>query len=114
MHASWRLIDTTKECFLLDELAVADSFLTLRMRKTTHQVSYFKIFNRFITDDIMDKLYTGFNPDDLIMQRRANKNNQNKIISHTFKRMKLKMQYMWQSLAVQIRIIVKSIRITWI
>ena len=50
MNANWRFIDTSKECFLLDSLPAADSFLTLKIRKTTHRVSYFKIFRHFITD----------------------------------------------------------------
>lgn len=48
-------MDSKKECFILDELPREKAFLTLKLRKAGSNVSFFKIFNKFIDDDDVPK-----------------------------------------------------------
>ena len=72
MADNWEYIDNSKVCFILDELPYEKAFLTLKMRKSgPDYVSFFKIFNKFIDDEVMDKLYSEFTEKDLFLQRRC-------------------------------------------
>ena len=106
-------MDNKKECFVLDELPYEKSFLTLKLRRAGSNISFFKIFNKFIDDEVMDKLYNEFTNDDLILQRRIVKDtryNTKKVVGHIC--MDLKMKNLWIAMAVQIRIIGRGVKST--
>ena len=114
MAESWQYMDNKKECFVLDALPYEKAFLTLKLRRAGSNVSFFKIFNQFIDDEVMDKLYNEFTDEDLILQRRfVNVNSRlrtKKVAGHIC--MALKMKDLWKAMAVQIRIIGRGVKST--
>lgn len=99
-------MDSSKECFLLDEAPRTGAFLSFKMKYgPNRRTSYYDIFKCFFTDDLMDHLYIKFESADLLLRSRRNMNKEGEIISFTPSTFILKLKYMWQALAIQIRII---------
>jgi len=95
----WRFVDRKQECFLLDSLPAEDVFLELNLRNQT--CSFFDIFHRFMTDEVAQRLYNSIHEDDMVMHHRASGG------AHSFV---MKKEYVWQALAIQVRIIGQQIK----
>ncbi len=100
---NWREVDTSKECFTIKELPPSEAFLGLSFRNNNLKI--IDIFNKFLTDSVMDKLYAGFNQDKLHISHRKK--------TSWCHGMSLSAAYQWQSIAVQIRIIAMQVKSTF-
>jgi hypothetical protein len=106
MSQKWRFVDTTKECYLLKELPRNDAFIRFSLIGGQNRAtSYLDIFRRFVTDEVMDDLQRNFRSEDLILSNRTYRDKFGVITSVVPSSFKLSRRYMWQALAVQIRII---------
>lgn len=91
----WREVDVTKECFMIDELPPEKAFLSLNI--PLREASLFQIFHKFVDDRVMNDLYSALDPDELVMEWRSDLQPKKKI--------DLKMWQMWETFAIQVRII---------
>lgn len=65
VRSGWRFIDTKQECFLLDEIAPNEAFLSLNV--CGQGLQPVELFLKVITDSIMDRLHAEFLDDNLIL-----------------------------------------------
>jgi hypothetical protein len=69
----WRYIDSSKECFLLNELPVSEAFLTLKFRASaSRRVPLVEKFDHFVDFDIIDKLKLSLTDEELRLSTRVN------------------------------------------
>lgn len=99
----WREVDTSKECFPIKELPPSEAFVAFNFRSSN--IKIIDIFNKFVTDAVMDGLNAAFNRDKLHLSHRKKT-----AWSHG---MCLNASYQWQSIAVQVRIIALQVKSTF-
>ena len=94
----WRLVDKKIECFYpaADDLPREDAFLRFQIRGSTHRTR-FSVFRKFFTDEIMMKIKINFEPAALYLGGSLKSGN-----ARVFRP---KLRYMWQALAIEIRLI---------
>jgi len=94
----WRLVGKTTECFYpkADELTSNKSFLDFNICAAT-QPSRFNIFRQFVTDKLMEQVKARWKADNFKLGAK-HKSGSAKIFTPN-------LRYMWQTLAIQIRLL---------
>lgn len=93
-QAGWRHIDKKVECFVLDELAPMDAFLSF---KRIHAPRFIDIFQRFVTDELITKVMNRWSDKDLYLGDTTK--------AGSPKQLKPTKKLVWQTLAIQVRLI---------
>ena len=91
----WKVVDNSKECFIISDLPVDKAFLTFNI--PLRAASLFHIFNKFVDEVVIGMLYDGIHPDLLVLERTSDLKVRKKIDLHAWK--------LWQTYAIIIRII---------
>ena len=79
--------------------------MTLRFRVSSSRVIYlFDIFRHYVDIDVVDKLKLNLSEDDLMLSKRLKYNFDGNLASTKSHNMRASSRYIYQSLAVQIRI----------
>jgi hypothetical protein len=93
-QAGWRHVNKKEECFVLDALPPVDAFLVF---KRLHTPKFIDLFQRFVNDDLLTKVANRWTVNDLFLG--------DKTAAGSPKRLIPTKKLMWQTLAIQIRLI---------
>lgn len=93
---------TPQECWVIQEKEPAIQWLILKPRVSSETLlTHFEIFNKFLTDELLDAIVKIIDPRDLIINMRTN----SKGLNNRFHCMKISLRDAWQAIAAQVRII---------
>jgi hypothetical protein len=102
INDGWRLIDSSRECFKLKELAPENAFISFNFRGPT---SLLKIFKSFVSDDLLEKVLNKISPNNIGISYGSRKSRGKESNATTHRHMHPNIKRLKQKLAYEIRII---------